>query len=131
MDTLFIIIDDNRDGKFTLSRALFRHYPTNTIHEYRDFESARPPLTALPEDGGKAVVLLHRTPNLEGPELVRCVREVQSRVPVVALGNPAVAKQSIAAGASQFLDYEAWLRLGTTVKELQRVRANLTEKSSA
>jgi hypothetical protein len=57
MDPVFIIIDDNRDGHFVLERALFRHYPTATTHQYRDFESACDPLAALPEDGGRAVVL--------------------------------------------------------------------------
>ena len=129
MDPLFIIIDDNRDGHFVLARALFRHYPTATTHEYRDFESARAALAALTVDGGTAVVLLHRTPALEGAALVRAVRAVHPCVPVVALGHPSAAADSLAAGATRFLDYEAWLGLGTMVKELERTRANLTESS--
>jgi hypothetical protein len=62
---------------------------------------------------------------------VRAVREVHPSVPVVSLGHPATAKESLAAGATRFLDYEAWLGLGTMVKELERARANLTESSSA
>jgi len=129
MDPLFIIIDDNRDGHFVLARALFRHYPAATTHEYRDFESARDPLAALSEGGGRAVVLLHRTPALEGAALVRAVRGVHPSVPVVALGHPSTGKEALAAGATRFLDYEAWLGLGTMVKELERTQANLTESS--
>jgi DNA-binding NtrC family response regulator len=125
MDPLFIIIDDNRDGRFVLSRALFRHYPNAAIHEYRDFTGAREALAGLPADGGQTMVLLHRAPDSEGPELIRSVREVHPRVTIVALGNPATAAQAIAAGATRFLDYEAWLGLGTLVKSLEPGRANL------
>lgn len=131
MDREFIIIDDNRDGRFVLSRALFRHYPTKTLHEYRDFESARESLEKLPADGGQTVVLLHRTPAIEGAELVQSVRNVHSRVTIVVLGSPMIEAQALSAGADRFLDYEAWLGLGTMVKNLELGPSNLTEKSSS
>ncbi|HWA29435.1 MAG TPA: hypothetical protein VG734_27540 [Lacunisphaera sp.] len=127
----FIIIDDNRDGCFVLSRALFRHYPAATLHEFRDFESARASLASLPPEGGPAVVLLHRIANIGAADLVRAVRTIHERVPIVALGDPASGPQVLAAGATRFLDYEAWLRLGTLVKGLDHEKANLTEKSSS
>jgi FixJ family two-component response regulator len=127
----FIIIDDNRDGCFVLSRALFRHYPAATLHEFRDFASAREALANLPPDGGAALILLHRIPNIGGAQLVRAVREIHDRVPIVALGDPELGPEVLAAGATRFLDYEAWLRLGTLVKGLDPGDAKLTEKSSA
>jgi hypothetical protein len=59
------------------------------------------------------------------------VREIHDRVPIVALGDPELGPEVLAAGATRFLDYEAWLRLGTLVKGLDPGDAKLTEKSSA
>jgi DNA-binding NtrC family response regulator len=115
----FIIIDDNRDGRFVLSRALFRDYRTATLHEFRDLMAARELLAKLPPDGGQTVVLLHRTAQLAGAELIRSVRALHPGVILVALGAPASARTAIEAGATCFLEYEAWLRLGPMIKELE------------
>jgi DNA-binding NtrC family response regulator len=127
----FIIIDDNRDERFVLSRALFCHYPAATLHEHREFDSARDALVKLPGDGGQAVVLLHRIPGAEGVGLIRAMRELHGQVTMIALGDPADARKALEAGATQFLDYEAWLRLGTLIKGLENTLPNLTEKSSS
>jgi len=127
----FLIIDDNRDGRFVLSRALFQKYRSATLHEFRDLAAARESLEKLPLDGGQTVVLLHRTPQLEGAALIRSVRALHRRVLIVALGDPAIAGQAIEAGATCFLEYAAWLRLGPMIKDLEGTQPNLTEKSSS
>jgi DNA-binding NtrC family response regulator len=118
MPRQFMIIDDNRDGSFVLNRSLFGHFRTAAVHEYRDLESATDALRALPEDGGPVVVLTHRTAKLAGAELVRSIRDLHPRVPIIAMGDPGEEAKVLAAGATGYLDYAAWLRLGLLVKSL-------------
>lgn len=118
MERRFLIIDDNRDERSLLSRALVGHYPAAPAQEYRDFESAREVLAGLVSEEDQTVVLVHRTQKMEGADLVRCIRKANSRIPIIALGEARAAEEVLAAGATRFLPYEAWLRLGRLVKGL-------------
>jgi CheY-like chemotaxis protein len=112
----FLIVDNNRDNRFLLTKTLLRRYPSATIHEHEDSEGAlevarRPLLTAA---------IIHRAADVDGISLIRMLREARPELPILAVSGFDRKEGSFAAGASAFMHYDAWLSLGRVVEELLR-----------
>jgi hypothetical protein len=63
-------------------------------------------------------MIVHRAEEVDGLTLIRLLREVNATIPIVMVSGIDRAKEAAAAGATCFLSYEAWLRIGTVVAEL-------------
>jgi DNA-binding NtrC family response regulator len=114
----FLLIDDNRDGRSVIARAVQRKYRDDTLREFPTFAAARPALVELGTDPDNWIVLGGRTTEYETVALVAAIRAAHRRVPLIALGRPEEAFASLAAGATHFLAYEAWLLLGVMVERV-------------
>jgi len=114
----FLIVDDNRDGRSVIVRAVHRKYPEAVTREFAEFSKTKPVLAQLPPDAGAWVVLAGRAADLEGVALVAAIRGAHARVPIIALGQSADARATLAAGADHFLEYEAWLLVGVMVERV-------------
>ena len=117
----FLIIDDNADSRFLLVKTLLRKFPEAILQETQDGESA----LAMVQTEGLDAVVVHRAAEVDGLTLIRMLREAHSTMPIVMVSGIDRAKTSIEAGATTFLSYDAWLRIGTVVAEL------LDQKNSA
>lgn len=118
MQPRFLLIDDNRDGRSVIARAVQRKYRDAPLHEFGTFAAAVPTLTTLGAEAGNWIVVAGRTGEYATATLVAAIHATHPRVPIVALGREDEAEASLAAGASQFLAYEAWLLLGGVVEKV-------------
>ena len=114
----FLVIDDDSRGLFYVSKTLLRHYPDALVQECQDLKTATGLVRDLPATEHQTVVIAHGTLQSRGSELVAALRAEHSSVPIVWMGDSAESRLSQAAGATRFLDKEAWLLIGTTVDAL-------------
>jgi CheY-like chemotaxis protein len=112
----FLIVDNNRDNRFLLTKTLLRKYPAAKIHEHEDSEGAMKVVNAA--DLSAAVV--HRAADMDGIFLIRMMREAKPKLPILSVSGFDRREQAYAAGANAFLHYDAWLSLGRIVEEMLR-----------
>jgi DNA-binding NtrC family response regulator len=113
----FLLIDDNRDGRCIIARAVQRKYREALLHEFPAFAAAAPALARLAANPAGLIVVTGRTSEHDPVALVAAVRAVHSGVPIIAMGrNEATA--ALAAGATHFLEYDAWLLLGNLIERV-------------
>ena len=110
----FLIVDDVEENRFLLSKTLLRKFPGTTIFECRDSVSA---LAALREHQ-PSVVVVHRASDLGGVSLIREIRSVQRTTPIIMVSGRESCPEAIHAGATAFLNLEAWLRIGVIAEEV-------------
>lgn len=116
---IFLVIDFQRESRFLLVKTLLRKFPGATIRECED--AAQAVLLARAQD--IACIVTHRTFETTGAELVRQLREVDPDVPIVMVSGLDREKAAIDAGATSFLNYDEWLRIGTIVERHMAKRA--------
>jgi CheY-like chemotaxis protein len=114
MSPKFLIVDDNADSRFLLVKTLLRKFPQAILQETQDGESA----ITLMKAGHLDAVVVHRAAEIDGLSLIRSLRQSSPTVPIVMVSGLDRSKAAVEAGASTFLSYDAWLRIGTVVGEL-------------
>lgn len=110
----FLIVDDNADSRFLLVKTLLRKFPQAVLQETQDSESA----LATTRSGELDAVVVHRAADVDGLTLVRTLREANPTIPIVMVSGLDRTRTALEAGATTFLSYDAWLRIGTVVAEL-------------
>jgi CheY-like chemotaxis protein len=110
----FLIVDDNADSRFLLVKTLLRKFPQAVLQETQDGESALALIRAEDLDA----VVVHRAAEMDGLTLVRALRQANPTIPIVMVSGLDRTQTAIEAGATMFLSYDAWLRIGTVVAEL-------------
>jgi len=110
----FLIIDDNPDSRFLLVKTLLRKFPQAVLQETQDGESA----VQLTRSDSLNAIVVHRAADVDGLTLVRMLRQVNAHVPIVMVSGIDRTVSAKEAGATTFLNYDAWLRIGTVVSDL-------------
>jgi CheY-like chemotaxis protein len=105
----FLVIDDHDDHRFLLVKTLLRKFPHAAVQECQNGETA---LELARTEAYAAIV-----------DLVRRLRELEPNVPIVMVSGIDRTSAALAAGATRFLHYDEWLRIGTVVTELLKVGA--------
>lgn len=114
----FLIIDDDSRGRFRISKTLLRHYPEAVVQECQDFYTAVELVRGLPVGEHGTVVIARRTAQAEGRHLVAALRAGHATVPIVWMGEPQEETHASSAGATRFVDKDAWLLIGKAVEDL-------------
>jgi CheY-like chemotaxis protein len=114
----FLIVDDNSDSRFLLVKTLLRKFPQAILQETQDGESS----IALTRSQSLDAVVVHRAAEMDGLTLIRLLRQANPTVPIVMVSGIDRTKSAVEAGATTFLNYDAWLRIGTVVAELVNAR---------
>ncbi len=110
----FLVVDADDDGRVLLVRTLLRIFPQAAIVECQDFQTA----VNLVRVNTYDAVVAHRAIGA-GPEtLIRAIRQENSEVPILAVSGLDRTSEMLAAGATRFLNYDEWLRVGTIVSDL-------------
>lgn len=121
----FLIVDDNPDSRFLLVKTLLRKFPQAIIEETQHGEFA----VARAKAGELDALIVHRATEVDGLTLIKELRTVATQTPIIMVSGIDRSKEAEEAGATTFLNYEAWLRIGTVVSEvLPRSSAAKTEK---
>jgi DNA-binding NtrC family response regulator len=110
----FLVIDENPDGRFLLSKALLRAFPDAAVLECQVAETGFRVLRH--ED--VAAVIAHRTFEFDGVSLIRELRKIDAAVPIIMTSGIDREKLALEAGATAFFSYDQWLKIGMFVTEL-------------
>jgi DNA-binding NtrC family response regulator len=110
----FLVIDDNADGRALLNKTLLRKFPAALIVECQNADSAVDHVSKNRLDA----VIVHRVWDVDGATLIRRLRAADENVPIIAVSGIDRTKEALAAGATRFMSYDEWLRLGTIVQEI-------------
>ena len=110
----FLVIDDNSDGRALLTKTLMRKFPACVVQECQSADSA---VTVTARKDLDAIIV-HRLWEMDGATLIRALRAANPTVPIVAVSGIDRSQEAIAAGATSFIVYDEWLRIGSLVAEL-------------
>ena len=110
----FLLLDDNPDARFLLSKTLLRKFPRCVIQECEDTESA----VAVAGKKEVDLIVVHRLWDMDGATLIARLRAANPRVPIIAVSGIDRTTEAIGAGATRFLLYDEWLRIGTVATEI-------------
>lgn len=121
MQPRFLLIDDNRDGRSVIARAVQRKYRDAALHDFMMFSAAVPRLAAMEAEPKHWIVLADRTTEHATTDLVAAIRTAHPRVPSLRLGGRDEAPATLAAGVTHFLAYAAWLLLAGLVERVNAV----------
>lgn len=108
----FVVIDYHAESRYLLVKTLRRKFPQAIVHESEDAEKAIEIARAV----NLAAIITHRTFEMEGVELVRRLRDADPKVPIIMVSGIDRSSAALAAGASAFLHYDEWLRIGSVVE---------------
>lgn len=109
---LFLVVDFQRESRFLLVKTLIRKFPRAIIRECEDAAQA----VQIARTQDVACIVTHRTFETPGVDLVRQLRDVDPNVPIVMVSGIDRQKAAIQAGATSFLSYDEWLRIGSVVE---------------
>jgi DNA-binding response OmpR family regulator len=116
----FLLVDDNADNRFLLAKTLIRKFPNALMQECQDSEPAliatrRPSLTAA---------IVHRAADVDGLPLIEMLRKARPTLPILFVSGADMRTKAFEVGASAFLNYDAWLRVGAVVEDMLRTGAS-------
>lgn len=109
---IFLVVDFQRESRFLLVKTLVRKFPRAVIRECEDAAQA----VQMARTQDVAAIITHRTFETPGADLVRQLREVDPEVPIVMVSGMDREKAAMDAGATSFMNYDEWLRIGTIVE---------------
>lgn len=116
----FLVVDDDVDNRFLLSKTLIRKFPNAVLVECRSAEAA----INILRNEALDLVVAHRSFEADGPELIRLLHDAAPHVPIVAISSVDNATPTVAAGAARFRLLDEWLLLGNTAVELLQPNSN-------
>ena len=117
----FLVIDDNRDSRFLLTKTLLRKFPGAVLHECETAQAAFDTLRTRP----LSAIISHRSAETPGIELLLELRALNRDVPIVMVSGVDRKVAALAAGADRFFLYDEWLRIGTVVDDILATRPRL------
>lgn len=119
----FLLVDHNADGRTLLIRTLTRHFPGSEFKETHNADVA----LVCAQTWQPSLIVAHRTLEYDGATLIALLRRLDLNVPILAIsGRDEFGPSSLAAGATAFLNYDAWLRIGAVVSDLLRAQLGST-----
>lgn len=107
----FLVIDENTDSRFLLVKTLMRKFPRAVVQECQSGDTA----SSIAATDKLSAIILHRAVEYDGLTLIGVLRRVNATVPIVMVSGIDRSSEAIAAGATDFLKYDEWLRIGTVV----------------
>lgn len=110
----FLVVDDNADSRFLLVKTLLRKFPTAIIRECQECVDA----VKIAQLDTLAAIVAHRAADLDGISLIRELRAANPKVIIVMVSGLDRTESAIRAGATCFLNYDEWLRVGSLVTDL-------------
>jgi DNA-binding NtrC family response regulator len=108
----FLVVDFHAESRFLLVKTLLRKFPGAAIFEEDDAERA----LELVRTRRFSAIITHRTFEVSGLDLVRMFREAAPELPIIMVSGIDRGQAALAAGATNFLPYDEWLRIGSVVE---------------
>src|SRR5438132_704339 len=91
---IFLIIDDNLDNRFLLTKTIGRKFPTSEIRECDEIGAA----ISIASSEQLTAVISHRVDLTDGIDLIRQLRQVNPSVPIIMVSSYDRTREALAAG---------------------------------
>jgi CheY-like chemotaxis protein len=114
-----LLVDINADNRLLLTRTLRRKFPLAQVVEVEETGLVVERAASRAFD----LIILHRTNGDEAVDLVKAIREVAPKVPILVMSGIDRSEVVLRAGATDFLNFNEWLRIGEVVKNVVSVSA--------
>lgn len=112
----FLVVDDNADNRFLLAKTLIRKFPNALVQECQDSE----PALVAARRASLTAAIVHRAGDVDGLSLIEMLRKARPALPILFVSGGDVRSKAFDTGATAFLDYDAWLRVGLVVEDMLR-----------
>ena len=112
----FLVVDDNADSRFLLVKTLARKFPDAVVRECGDAPTA----VRVARAEAPAAMIAHRAGDVDGVSLIRLLRDAAPATPLVMVSGIDRTHEARHAGATHFLPYDEWLRIGVVIQDLLR-----------
>jgi response regulator RpfG family c-di-GMP phosphodiesterase len=113
-----LIIDQNADNGALLARTLLRKFPTAAVQLCGETETA----IALAKAEPLTAIVMHRTMEDDASALTSTMRRLNPDAVIIVVSGVDRSESVLRAGATGFLNFEEWLRLGTLVANALELR---------
>jgi DNA-binding NtrC family response regulator len=110
----FLVVDDNPDSRFLLVKTLLRKFPNGIFHECEESAEA----IAIAATKTLSAIVAHRSADMDGVNLIKELRAANPHAIIVMVSGLDRTDAAVRAGASCFLNYDEWLRVGSLVTDL-------------
>lgn len=117
----FLVVEDRKDNRPLLVRTLLRKFAGSACVECEDSEAA----VAFLQRFNPAAAVVHRAVDADGVPVVEMLRQAKPDLPIVMVSGIDRRDPALRAGATEFLLYDEWLKLGTIVAEAIRKQAEV------
>ncbi len=114
MTRSFLVIDSFEEMRLLVVRTLRRVFPDALITEAHDFEEA----IRLTSNTAYDAIIVHRAIGADAKTIIQLIRNDNAAVPIIAVSSMDRTDEVLSAGATAFLNFEEWLRVGTVVADL-------------
>jgi CheY-like chemotaxis protein len=114
----FLVVDDHLDNRFLLTKTLNRKFPDALLQECQDSAAA----VMAVKRASLSAVIMHRSADVEGLSLLEILRKANPTIPILFVSGANHRDEALRAGATAFLNYDAWLRVGTVVEDMLKDR---------
>ncbi len=121
----FLVVDDVAENRYLLAKTLLQKFSGSLLQEC---EESTPALVATQCDRLTAVVV-HRAADVDALTLIAMLRRVNPFVPIILVSGRESCPGAIEAGATAFLNYDSWLRIGTVIEDMIAAEQAATEPS--
>ncbi|MDO8544174.1 MAG: response regulator [Opitutaceae bacterium] len=111
-----VVVDDNPEGRFFLSRAVRGVFPRADIVGCENSEAALAELRA----GNAAGFVVHRANDADGLPMVEFLRAASATIPIVYMSGIDRAEAAFTAGATTFLLFDQAASLGPILRNILR-----------
>jgi hypothetical protein len=110
---VFLVVDDIEDNRQLVCRVLLRRFPKSTILECMDFDEA----AGLIKKTVITACVVHRSADTPCLPLLSKIRSLTNR-PILSICGTCKEKAARQSGADAFVDFDAWLRVGSSMEDL-------------
>jgi len=105
----FTLADDDATMLFLMHRMLSKLFPGSSIASFSNAEDA---LAHILNTGADILITDHGMGRMDGTQLIRELRARKSEIPIIMIsGNPDAAQEARRAGATEFLDKGAEMKV--------------------
>lgn len=111
---VFLVVDDNPDGRFLVSKTLLRKFPRARVIECQTAETAFETLAQQTP----SLIVTHRTFEFNGIDLLRELRQRAPSTPILMTSGIDQRASALSAGADAFYTYDQWPMIGNHVAQL-------------
>lgn len=112
----FLVVEDQPDNRALLINALMRKFPGSRL---TTCDASAAVMKAV-QASTLTAVIVHRASDADGLPRLEMLRTADSALPLILISSANNRTGAFEAGASAYLTYDSWVRIGAVVEDVLR-----------